>query len=42
MSIVAKIAKKYTQLRTWKTNKKLIVIESDDWGSIRMPSNQVA
>lgn len=22
----------------WKTNKKLLIIESDDWGSIRMPS----
>lgn len=42
MSIVAKIAKKYTQLRAWKTTRKLVVFESDDWGSIRMPSNQVA
>lgn len=25
----------------WSTNRKLLVIESDDWGSIRMPSNQV-
>lgn len=25
----------------WRTNKKIIVIESDDWGSIRMPSMQV-
>jgi len=23
--------------RGWKTNRKIIVIESDDWGSIRMP-----
>jgi hypothetical protein len=22
----------------WRTNRKIIVIESDDWGSIRMPS----
>ncbi|MBU1564003.1 MAG: hypothetical protein KJ630_00065 [Proteobacteria bacterium] len=22
----------------WKTNRKIVVIESDDWGSIRMPS----
>lgn len=22
----------------WCTNKKIVVIESDDWGSIRMPS----
>ena len=25
----------------WRTNKKIIVIESDDWGSIRMPSKEV-
>lgn len=25
----------------WKTNKKIIVFESDDWGSIRMPSKDV-
>ena len=25
----------------WRTNRKILVIESDDWGSIRMPSNEV-
>ena len=25
----------------WRTNRKLVVIESDDWGSIRMPSRDV-
>ena len=25
----------------WRTNRKLVVIESDDWGSIRMPSRKV-
>jgi len=25
----------------WHTRRKLIIIESDDWGSIRMPSNEV-
>jgi hypothetical protein len=25
----------------WRTNRKIIVIESDDWGSIRMPSRVV-
>lgn len=24
----------------WHTKRKIIVIESDDWGSIRMPSRQ--
>ena len=27
--------------RGFKTKKKIIVIESDDWGSVRMPSNYV-
>ena len=22
----------------WRTNRKIIVIESDDWGTVRMPS----
>lgn len=25
----------------WSTERKLIVLESDDWGSLRMPSNEV-
>ncbi len=25
----------------WHTNRKIVVIESDDWGSIRMPSKEV-
>lgn len=29
---------KFLEYKGWKTNRKLIVIESDDWGSIRMPS----
>ena len=31
----------HTNYKGWKTNKKIIVIESDDWGSIRMPSREV-
>jgi len=27
-------------LKGWSTNRKIIVIESDDWGSMRMPSIQ--
>ncbi|WP_290592524.1 hypothetical protein [Arenimonas sp. SCN 70-307] len=27
----------YTNLRGWRTNRKLVVFESDDWGAIRMP-----
>ena len=29
-----------TNLRGWSTHRKLLVIESDDWGAIRMPSRQ--
>ena len=29
-----------TNLRGWKTRRKLLVIESDDWGAIRMPGRQ--
>jgi hypothetical protein len=25
----------------WKTNRRIIIIESDDWGSIRMPSKKI-
>lgn len=35
------LAKYYTNFKGWRTNRKIIVIESDDWGSIRMPSKEV-
>jgi hypothetical protein len=35
------IKKSVVNYQGFKTNRKLIVIESDDWGSIRMPSTQV-
>jgi hypothetical protein len=28
-------------LSGWRTNRKIVVIESDDWGNIRMPSREV-
>ncbi len=31
----------YSNVWGWRTNRKIIVIESDDWGSIRMPSQSV-
>jgi len=34
------LAPYYRNLRGWRTNRKIIVIESDDWGSIRMPSRE--
>jgi hypothetical protein len=30
-----------TNMRGWKTNRNIVLIESDDWGSIRMPSYNV-
>lgn len=30
-----------TQIPGWHTNRHIVVIESDDWGSIRMPSKAV-
>ena len=27
--------------RGWRTKRKIVVIESDDWGAIRMPSKSV-
>jgi hypothetical protein len=35
------ISKNITNIVGWKTNRKIIVIESDDWGSIRMPNKDV-
>ena len=29
-----------SNLPGWRTNRKIVVIESDDWGSIRMPSKE--
>ena len=31
----------FLNIRGWKTNRKIIVIESDDWGTIRMPNASV-
>ena len=30
-----------SQLRSWKTSRQIVVIESDDWGSERIPNNDV-
>lgn len=34
------INRNLTNLLGWKTKRKIIVFESDDWGSIRMPNKQ--
>lgn len=35
------IARIITNLPGWRTNRRIIVLESDDWGSIRMPSKLI-
>jgi hypothetical protein len=35
------LKKNISNLFGWRTDRKIIVIESDDWGSIRMPSREV-
>ena len=41
VDIKRKILNYYINSRGWTTSRKLVVIESDDWGSIRMPSKDV-
>ena len=41
MSLKQKIIHHLINLPGWHTNRKIVVIESDDWGSIRMPSKEV-
>ena len=36
--MLKKIIKNISNIPGWTTSRKIIVIESDDWGSIRMPS----
>ena len=35
------VIRNLSNLAGWKTSRKLLVLESDDWGSIRMPSRDV-
>jgi len=35
------LARVRTNIPGWRTRRKIVVIESDDWGSIRMPSREV-
>jgi len=41
MSIKTRISRNFINIPGWNTHKKIVVIESDDWGSIRMPSKEV-
>lgn len=38
--LVHKLAKWYVNWRGWHTDRKILVIESDDWGTVRMPSRE--
>ena len=40
-TIIERIKYQLGNIPGWRTNRKLVVIESDDWGSIRMPSREV-
>ena len=35
------IASNLTNARGWKTKRKIVVFESDDWGMTRMPSKKI-
>src|SRR5690554_1368826 len=37
--MIKKFIKHLSNLPGWRTNRKIVVIESDDWGSLRMSSN---
>lgn len=40
-TIKNRITRNLSNLPGWRTTRKIVVIESDDWGSIRMPSRKV-
>lgn len=39
--IIASALRNAKNISGWRTKKRIVVIESDDWGSIRMPSKSV-
>lgn len=41
MTLKQKLARSLLNIPGWRTPRKILVIESDDWGSIRMPSRKV-
>jgi hypothetical protein len=40
-SLKSTLSRNLTNAIGWKTDRKIVVIESDDWGSIRMPDKNV-
>ncbi|MCF6222637.1 MAG: polysaccharide (de)acetylase [Flavobacteriaceae bacterium] len=41
MSLINTIKQNLVNIPGWRTNRKIVVFESDDWGSIRMPSKGI-
>jgi len=41
LSIKQNVIRFYQNSQGWRSNRKIVVIESDDWGCIRMPSKAV-
>lgn len=41
MGLKQEFSRNFLNIVGWRTNRHIIVIESDDWGSIRMPSKEV-
>lgn len=41
MNFRKQLSKNLVNLPGWRTKRKLVVFESDDWGSIRMPSRKI-
>jgi hypothetical protein len=41
MNIKKKLKNHLNNMSGWRTDKKVVVLESDDWGAIRMPSAEV-
>lgn len=41
MSIITSLSNNLLNIPGWHTNRHIVVIESDDWGSIRMPSKSI-
>jgi len=41
MLLKTPIVRHLSNLTGWRSSQRIIVVESDDWGSIRMPSNKI-
>lgn len=40
-NLKSKVGRIINNIGGWRTDRKIVVIESDDWGSIRMPSKEI-